>query len=297
MQRLIERCVREVFIIAAELIAEKFTPQTLTAITGIEYTPEIDAVFKNRVSRVYRIDVETDSTIKSDMSKSKTEMAEFLQGTASFFQTMAPMAQAGMIPANLMSEIYSSFARTFRLGKQAEDALEQMTQQAKQQPAAPSPEVQQQMQQAQEQMGQMQEEGAKLAEENQNLKTQQASDAAAQAEKLRFEQSKNQQALVFAQEKHQQDMVFTQQKNALALEQAQQAAAQKQAVAAAGSVRIGVDEEGVGTALAEFGKMMVERMEKGDDAILKAILAPKTVKAVRGADGKIEGAVSQTVLN
>jgi len=297
MQRLIERAVREIFIMSAELIGEKFTAQTLNAITGMEYTPGIDMVFKSHVARVYRIDVETDSTIKADMSKSKEEMAEFLNGTAMFFQSMAPLAQQGMIPQGLMAELYVSFARTFRLGKTAEDVLEQMAAQAKQAPPPPSPEVQQQMAQAQEQIAAIQEEAAKLAEENQALKSQKVGEAEAQALKLQFEQEKNAQALVHAEQKHQQDMAFAAEKNALTLQQAQQQAAQKQAMAASGGVRIGVDEEGVSTALAEFGKLIVDRMEKGDEAILKAILAPKTVKAVRGADGKIEGAVSQTVLN
>jgi vacuolar-type H+-ATPase subunit I/STV1 len=298
MQRLIERAVREIFIISAELIGEKFTGQTLQAITGMDYTPEIDAVFKSHVSRVYRIDVETDSTIKSDMSKSKAEMAEFLQGTAAFFQSMAPMAQGGMIPQSLMSEIYASFAKTFRLGKQTEDALEQWGVQAKQAPPPPSPEVQQQMQQLQERAAQMQQEGAKLAEENQTLKTQKASEAEAQALKLQFERTKNQQALVHAEQKHQQDMAFTAEKNALAVRQAEQAAMQKLAMAQQDSaIKIGMDEGSITDAMAEFGKMIVDRMEQGDAAILRAITAPKTVRAVRGKDGKIEGAVSETVLN
>lgn len=170
MQRLIERAVREVFIISAELIGERFTGQTLQAITGMDYTPEIDGVFKSHVSRVYRIDVETDSTIKADMSKSKAEMAEFLNGTAQFFNTMAPLVQQGALPPPLMSELFSAFARTFRLGKQAEDVLEQMTAQAKAGPQPPSPEVQAQMQQMQEQLQAAQEELAKLQEENQALK-------------------------------------------------------------------------------------------------------------------------------
>lgn len=175
MQRLIERGVREIFVMCAELIATRFTPETLQAITGLEYTPEIDAIFKNRVARFYRIDVETDSTIKADMSKSKQEMSEFLQGTAQYIQAVGPAVQQGMMPAPLAVEIYASFARTFRLGKQADDALSQMAEQAKQpqQPQIP-PEVQQQIEQGMQMIEQLQQELAAVTEENQALKSDQS---------------------------------------------------------------------------------------------------------------------------
>jgi hypothetical protein len=226
MQRLMERCVREVFVMAAELIAEKFTPQTLTAITGIEYSAEIDAVFKSRVARVYRIDVETDSTIKSDMSKSKQEMAEFLNGTATYFQAMAPMAQQGMMDPALMSEIYTSFARTFRLGKQAEDALEQAAAKAKQGPPPIPSEVQQQMQQ-------MQEELAKLQEENQSLKADKSAEmqkaqldgqvkVAVAQQDMGLKREEHQFKMATEAQKHQMNMAAMEQKNVMDIRGAQQ---------------------------------------------------------------------------
>ena len=172
MQRLIERGVREIFVMCAELVATRFTPETLQAITGLQYTPETDAIFKNRVARFYRIDVETDSTVKADMSKSKEEMTQFLAGTAQYIQSVGPAVQAGMMPGPLAVEIYASFARTFRLGKQADDALAQMAEQAKepQQPQIP-PEVQQQIEQGTQMIQQLQEELAKSQQEALALKT------------------------------------------------------------------------------------------------------------------------------
>lgn len=251
MQRLIERCVREVFLIAAELVSEKFTAQTLTAITGIEVTPEVQAVLSQRVSRVYRIDVETDSTIKSDMSKSKQEMAEFLNGTAQFFQSMAPLAQAGMVEQSLMAEIYSSFARTFRLGKQAEDALEQAAQKAKQAPPPLPPEVQQQMQQMQEQVAQLQEQAAKLQEENQALKADKSAEmqkaqldgqvkVAVAQQDMALKQEEHQFKMQTEAQKHQMNMGAMQQKNVLSLQgerQKQELAAKQAKLKAFNSVK------------------------------------------------------------
>jgi hypothetical protein len=175
MQRLLERTVRDIFVMCAELIATKFTPETLQAITSLEYTPEVDAIFKNRVARFYRIDVETDSTIKADMSKSKQEMTEFLGGTAQYIQAMGPAVQQGAIPAKIATEIYSAFARTFRLGKSVEDALAELSEQANQpqEPQIP-PEVQQQMQQGMEMIQQLQQQLAQVTQENQRLKADQS---------------------------------------------------------------------------------------------------------------------------
>jgi hypothetical protein len=211
MQRLIERAVREMFVMCAELIATRFTKDTLQAVTALEYTAEIDAIFKNRVARFYRIDVETDSTIKADMSKSKTEMAEFLAGTAQYIQAVGPAVQGGMMPAPLAVEIYASFARTFRLGKQAEDALSQMSEQAKQQPQIP-PEVQQQIEQGMQQMQEMQKVIQQLEQENQSLK----SDQAIKAADMRMKQAAHEQELVFRAQEHEADMAIHTQKLAAA---------------------------------------------------------------------------------
>ena len=74
----------------------------------------------------YRIDIESDSTVRADLTQKRGEMATFLQSTAQFFQTMAPIVQESPQAAGPIIEMYSSFARQFSLGKQAEDALDQM---------------------------------------------------------------------------------------------------------------------------------------------------------------------------
>jgi len=191
MQRLIERGVREIFVMCAELIATRFTPDTLQAITSLPYTPEVDAIFKSRVARFYRIDVETDSTVKADMSKSKQDMTEFLAGTAQYIQAVGPAVQAGMMPGPLAVEIYASFARTFRLGKQADDALAQMAEQAKQpqEPQIP-PEVQQQIEQGMQMIQQLQGELAKVQQENVALKADQSTKMAELDANLKIEDRK-----------------------------------------------------------------------------------------------------------
>ena len=139
MQRLLERCVRDLFVMSAELISTKFTFDNLQRMTGIKITPEMQAVLADKVTQFYRINVESESTVKADMTKTRGEMAQFLQGTAQYMQTVGPLVQQGVVPAELALEIYSSFARSFKLGKSAEDAISQIGAQMQQQQAQPKP--------------------------------------------------------------------------------------------------------------------------------------------------------------
>jgi hypothetical protein len=143
MQRLIERQVRDLFGMMAEIIVSgKFSDQTLYAMTAIEVTDGMRALIKQPVLTSYRVDVESDSTVRADLTRVKGEMGEFLTGTANFFGTMAQPLQAQPKLAKPIAEIYASFARVFKLGKQAEDALDQMVQIAKEAPdqQPPNPE-------------------------------------------------------------------------------------------------------------------------------------------------------------
>jgi len=165
LQQQIERAAREIFVLSAELICSKFSPETLQRMTGIQITPEVAQILTQPLDH-YRIDVESDSTIRADMSRIKGEMASFLEGTAAFFSAMAPVVQQAPMLAGPVSDIYAAFARQFNLGQQAEDALEEMAAVAKQsaqqmvqqmqQPQGPTPEQQEAEMRAQIEQGKMQ---------------------------------------------------------------------------------------------------------------------------------------------
>jgi hypothetical protein len=142
MQRGIERLVRGVFLISAELIATKFTPETLQQITGLEVTPEIAQLLANPLATTYRIDVESDSTIRGDVSRNQGEMNQFMAAIGQYVQAVGEAVIAGQIPKEVAMEILAAFARTFKLGRQAEDALEKWLETARaeaEQPAKPDP--------------------------------------------------------------------------------------------------------------------------------------------------------------
>lgn len=100
---------------------------------------KIVELLRGGVTRAYRIDIETDSTIRGEVRQQQANAAQFLEGTASFVQAFAPAIESGMVPADVAVDIYSGFARFFRLGKQVEDALSRMSQQAQEQARNPQP--------------------------------------------------------------------------------------------------------------------------------------------------------------
>ena len=142
MQRGIERQVRDLFVLSAEIVSMHFSAATLQKMTGIEITPEIQQALERPLDH-YRINVESDSTVRADLTKSRGEMSEFLQGTAQFFGTMAPIVESAPEAAAPLAKMYAAFAQQFNLGKSAEDALDQFVQLAEnatKQPKGPSPE-------------------------------------------------------------------------------------------------------------------------------------------------------------
>lgn len=158
MQADVQRFARDLFRLKAEIFATKFSVQNLVMMTGVEVPPQalpmIEQVMRSDLMRAYKIDVESDSTIRADLTRNQENMSQFLQGTAQYIAAVGPAVQAGQMPGEVAVEIFTAFARNFKLGKQAEDALDRMAEAAKQpQPEKPDPEMQKA--QAQMQMEQM----------------------------------------------------------------------------------------------------------------------------------------------
>jgi len=143
------------------VIGEKFEPETLGLMTGVDLPqaqqkmmaqqaammaqqsgqpvpPEIEQVLtvpswddvlqvlRSDAMRGYRVDIETDSTVQADVARLKTNAAEFVQGFGGFIQAVGPAVQAGAMPMDVVADLLTAFARNFKLGRQAEDALERM---------------------------------------------------------------------------------------------------------------------------------------------------------------------------
>jgi len=175
--------------------------------------PSIEDVFgvmQSDMMRAYRVDIESDSTVRGDLTRNQKAMGDFLAGTAQYIGAVGPAVQAGQMDAQVAVEIFSAFSRNFKLGKQVEDALEKMAEDAaKPKPPQPNPE----------------EEKAKAAIqlEQQKAQVQQQSDMA----RLQLDQRKMEMQAAHDQAKAQADMALAQQKMQFEMELSREKAAQE----------------------------------------------------------------------
>lgn len=117
---------RAVFRLMAELIAEHFQPEQIMQQSGVELSEEQIASMKSDLSRSYAIDIETDSTIAQDEAQDKADRMEFYAAFTQAMGTVMPMVQAGVMPADLANATLLFVVRSFRHGRQLEEAVEAM---------------------------------------------------------------------------------------------------------------------------------------------------------------------------
>lgn len=232
MQRMMERCARDIFVMMAEIIPAKFSHETLQQMTGVQIIPTqqdltpvqpppapppgaqvppeqqqqlqqaiqaaqqaeqqrqaklaklqlIQQLLTQPLAMMYRIDVESDSTVKADLTRQKAETAEFMQAAGAYWAAVGPLIQQGEMSKEVAIEIFAANSRLFNLGKSVEDVLEKMVTDAKAQAGQPpQPSADQQKAQA----------DAKAREADQAQKVADAkikSDAAAQDMEFKREQ-------------------------------------------------------------------------------------------------------------
>lgn len=177
-QTAVQVYMRDIIRIIAEIAAENFTRETFTRMTGLNFPTqmdkmlaqfqmeqaqqepppelqemlsqptweEIEEVMKNDFLRSYRVDIETDSTIKLDEQKDKQHTAEMMKAIADFSGAAGMAVQAGALPEGAPSKLIAVMVRKFKLGREVEEFFNQPPQ-PKQDPEAMK--LQQEQQQAQ----------------------------------------------------------------------------------------------------------------------------------------------------
>lgn len=105
--------------------AEKERQQKLARLEAL------NAMLKQPAANYYRIDVESDSTIKADLTRQKEEATGFMQAAGGYWGAVGPLVQQGVVPMPLAMEIFASFSRLFNLGKTVEDAVDELLKKAK----------------------------------------------------------------------------------------------------------------------------------------------------------------------
>ncbi|TIT64356.1 MAG: hypothetical protein E5W90_22930 [Mesorhizobium sp.] len=106
---------------------------------------DIQRLLSQPLAMSYRVDVESDSTIKADLTRQKSETAEFMQAAGAYWAAVGPLVQQGALSKEVAVEIFAANSRLFNLGKSVEDTLEKMVTDAKEaadQPPPPNPEQQ-----------------------------------------------------------------------------------------------------------------------------------------------------------
>ena len=138
-QEEIERYIRDLFRIKAEIVAEHYEPEMLQAITGIEVTPEMVQIMRDDKLRAYNIDVETDSTVFADENAEKQTRIEFLQTMGSYLEKAIAISNANPLLTPIAFQSLRFLVGAWKVGRDFEEVIDQTEQSIMQQ-------MQQQMQ-------------------------------------------------------------------------------------------------------------------------------------------------------
>lgn len=231
-QQDIQLHARDLMRMTADLMAEHFSPEELEAMTGIALTPEQVKLLKTDISREFNIDIETDGTIKADLGKQQENVGGFVQGMASFFEAVALPVQSGFMLPSEAAGLLRTFARNFKLGRQADHILDEMQKRldakAKEPPAPPPPDPKLQVEQIKAQTAQTQAEAEIARTQMQGQIDQQTMTQEAQLKQAEFEmrmqemqaeQQRERERHAMEMQKLQADAAVTAGKHALAVDE------------------------------------------------------------------------------
>ncbi len=122
-QRPMQRFVRDMLRLKAEVIAEHFRPETLARMTGRPVSPAALALLRDERLRGFRIDIETESTVQPDADAERAGAVEFLAASTRFFTGIAPLIAGAPQSAPMFLEMFKTAARTFKPGRRLEEVI------------------------------------------------------------------------------------------------------------------------------------------------------------------------------
>ena len=108
------------------------------------------ALLKDDLSRAYRIDIETNSTVQVDEQEDKALITEALGALGQFLKGVQPLVETGAMPFEASKSMLLSIVRRFRFGTEVEEEIKSM------QPPKPQipPEMQKQIEEGQKKIAQ-----------------------------------------------------------------------------------------------------------------------------------------------
>ena len=302
----VARFCRDMVRITGELIAKHFQPQTLLLLSDYQQTSGADPtmamqaiqLLKNDQTRGFRIEIEVDSTVIADQEQEQTARVNFLKMAGEFLQQAVPLAQQMPELGVLAGQMLLFGIRGFPVGRELENvfetALEELQKAAKQPkpPPPPDPAIVKAEMDAQVAREQMQSdaalEQAKLQQQGQieSVKAQleQASqDLEARRLALEEQNAMHDQTMAAVDQGMKSREIGIKENEARQAEKDQELDGKAQEITA---VKGALDD--IGKVLQKLG----EQHAASHDAVMKGVLAKRTVTPVHGPDGRVQGAVS-----
>jgi hypothetical protein len=169
-QKEVQRFARDLMRLKAEVIAERFSLETLQQMSGVQLLTEQDkqmlgmkqqqgqplspdeqealknptweqvyGLLQNDRLRSFSIDIETDSTIEPDEQADKQARVELVTAVAQFLTGMAPIVQGAPEVAPLVSSMLQFAVRGFKVGGELETTIENVMDQTQQRLSQPQP--------------------------------------------------------------------------------------------------------------------------------------------------------------
>ena len=211
-----ERYFRDVLRIAAEIVSEHFSADTIQRMTGLEVPPEVKQILEDDMLRAYSIDIETDSTVAPDEDRDRQQLADAMQAVSGYMTSMFPLAQAG-VPVEPMIKLLKTYLRKFKFGREIEETLEEL----ERNPPPPQPDPEAERQKAEMQMKQQEQQmQMQIKQAEFQLKQQLAQiDMQAKMKDLEIKSIESQQDLRQDQQDHVQELMQDREKHLMELQQ------------------------------------------------------------------------------
>lgn len=161
-QRAVQRYIRDLLALQAEVICERFSVETLKQMTQIELPTDaqvmpqryqqmqqaimaklsgqnvpplppkpitwedVKKAMSDDAQRTFRVDIETDSTIAAAQQEDVQDLTAAFTAITTLLKELWPLVQSGTLPFPAAKELLLTTARKFRMGSQLEDAIDQM---------------------------------------------------------------------------------------------------------------------------------------------------------------------------
>jgi hypothetical protein len=208
----VERFATDLFRLKAQIIASKFEPDTFLRMSAAQQLQPADQPYimpavqllKDKLTREFRIEVETDSMAFQDEQQDKQDRMEFLTATSTFIQKLTQAAEQSPQLLPLGVEMLKFGVTGFRIGKTLEgvidQAAEQITQQVEQQAQQPKPNPEMAKVQAQQQSEQAKLQYQQHADQARGQVDMQIAGAKAQAD-MQIEQAKGERDMQLERER------------------------------------------------------------------------------------------------